>query len=318
MSYFSWMSRKIMVRGIGARALAMFVVLASAMAAIASPALAFTWGISPSLACSLNTNGAEIVARDMPPEPANGATVPAGTAVTFSGESNQALTFNVASSPALLSSPDIDSGTGSQSGTFYRFTSTKATATPRTIYWTASFTFTPGECESSSTFTTPVHTLIVASSAAESAAAKAQQEKEAAEKSMEEEAAARKTAEEAAAAGSVVLDGVTISVESNHAAAIELTCSDVSRCAGKLTLTVSATAGKGKTPKTKTKSIGTAGFSIAAGAKTTVMVSLNKVGRALLGAAHRGIGALLTIFRASPPPNKVQSQHVHLDLRRPI
>ncbi len=95
--------------------------------------------------------------------PLNGATVPAGATVRFSGESNLPLTFSVASSPALLSSPDIDSGLGSLgTGTsLYTFPSTKAAATPRTIYWAASFTFTPDDCEGPSTFTTPVYTLTV-------------------------------------------------------------------------------------------------------------------------------------------------------------
>jgi len=101
-----------------------------------------------------------------------------------------------------------------------QFTSTKATATLGTIYWTASFTLTPGECESPSTFTTPVRTLVVAPSAAELAAAKRHQEEVAAKK-LEEEAAAKK--EEEAAAGSVVLAGSRIGVEDGREAAVKLT-----------------------------------------------------------------------------------------------
>jgi hypothetical protein len=268
-----------------------------------------------SFLCFASQNAVEVGALQMRLEPANGATVPAGTPVTFSGESSYALTFDVASSPALLSSPDIDSGTGSQSGALYRFTSTKATAAPRTIYWTASFTFTAEDCESPSTFTTPVRTLIVAPSAAELAGAKVRQEEEAAEKRLVEEAAAKKKEEEAAAAGSVILDGLTIHVENSREAAVKLTCSDVETCAGKLMLTASAAAGKSRARNAKTESIGTASFSITAGAETTVKVTLDKAGRAFLSAAHGHLNIALTILRTSPPPNKTQSQHVHLDLK---
>lgn len=301
--------------GIGVRCTVTLVVLTGAMVALASPALAFTEGFSPGSECESNKHSAEVVAREMTSEPSNGATVAAGTPVTFSGESNQALTFNVASSPALLSSPDIDSGTGAPSGAFYRFTSTKATAMPRTIYWTASFTFTPGDCESPSTFTTPVRTLIVAPSAAEVAATQARQEEEAAKKRLEEEAAAKKKEEETAAAGSVVLDGVTINVENSREATIRLTCSDVATCAGKLTLTASVTTGKGKARHAKTESIGTASFSIAAGTGATVKITLDSTGRSLLSVAHGHLNAALTILKISPPPSKTQSQHVHLDLK---
>jgi hypothetical protein len=306
-------SSKLAARGIGMAAL---VMSACAMTVLASPAYAFEYGASPWLVCLNNEQAAEVGARHMPLEPANGATVTAGTPVTFSGESNQALTFNVASSPALLSNPDIDSGTGSQSGSFYKFTSTKATATPRTIYWTASFTFTPKDCESPSTFTTPVYTLIVAPSEAELAAAKKLQEEEAAKKKLAEEATVKKSEEEAAAAGSVVLDGLAIDVENSRAAEVKLTCSDVARCTGKLMLTVSVKAGKGKTRHTKAESIGTSGFSIAAGEGATVEVVLDKAARALLSAAHGHLDATLTIVRTSPLPNKAQTQRVRLEQQR--
>ena len=66
--------------------------------------------------------------------------------LTFSAASESPLTFAVASSAAALSSPDIDSGIGlvqpespSAGPPTYTFTSTKATTTPRTIYWDVSF-----------------------------------------------------------------------------------------------------------------------------------------------------------------------------------
>jgi hypothetical protein len=235
--------------------------------------------------------------------------------VTFSGESSSALTFSVASSQALLSSPDIDSGMGAPSGAFSRFTSSKATATPRTIYWTASFTLTPSECTSPSTFTSPVQTLIVAPSEAEVAAAKKKQEEEAAKKKQEEEAAARKKEEEAAAAGAVVLDGKTIAVEGGRTAAVKLTCLDIQRCVGKLTLTADA-ATRAKVRHDKTESVGTASFSIGAGEKATIKLTLDKSGRALLAGAGGRFNATLAIVRSEPPPETAQTERVRLELSR--
>jgi hypothetical protein len=286
--------------------------LSCAMTIPAGLARALEYGGSPSLICADNKQSAEVGASHMPLEPANGATVPAGTPVTFSGESTYALTFSVASSEALLSSPDIDGGAGSQSGALYEFASTKATATPRTVYWTASFTFTPGDCESPSTFTTPVRTLIVAPTEAELAATKMRQEEEAARKNLEAEAAAKKKEEEAAAAASVVLDGLTVDVENSREAAVKLTCSDVATCAGKLTLTARGTTRKDRKTKAKATAIGTARFSIPAGKTTTVELALNAAGRALLGADHGRLSASLTVLRSSPAPSQTHTESVQL------
>jgi hypothetical protein len=268
------------------------------------------YGPAPSPWAICDVGADEGVASAMTLEPANVVTIPAGTPVTLSGKTGQALTFSVASSEALLSSPDIDSGIGSESGAFYEFTSTKATAMPRTIYWTASFTLTPNECERPYTFTSPVHTLVVVPSEAELAAANKQQEQAAARKKLEEEDAAKKK-EEAAAAGTVVLDGLAIEVLSGREAAVKLTCSDVATCAGKLTLAVSE-ANKGKGRRAKTDSIGTASFSIAAGDGATIELTIDKTGHALLTAARGHLNATLTIIRTAPLPSKTQTQRVHL------
>ncbi len=308
-------SSKMAVRGIGI-CLATIGMSACAMTSLASSAHALTYGGSPWLICANNKEAAEVGTRNMPLEPAGGAIVPVGTAVTFSGESNYGLTFNLASSSTLLSSPDVDSGTGTQSGPFFRFTSTKATATPRTIYWTASFSFTPGECEGPSTFTTPVRTLIVAPSEAEVAASKKQAEEVAAKKRLEEEAAAKKKEEEAAAAGSVVLDSLTIGVESSREAMVKLTCSDVTTCTGRLTLAVRVTSSKGKGRHARIENVGSGSFSIVAGEGATVGATLNKAGRARLSAAHGRLSASLTIIRVSPLPDKSQTQRVRLEQQK--
>jgi hypothetical protein len=291
-----------------------------AMAVAAGPAQALEYGGSPWLVCADSKEAAEVGARYMPLEPANGATVPAGTPVTFSGESTHALTFNVASWEALVSSPDIDTGVGSQSGAFYRFTSTKATATPRTIYWTASFTFTPTDCESPSTFTTPIHALVVAPSEAELAAAKRQQEEADVKKNQEEEAtAAKKKQEEEAAAlavtGSVSLDGSTIMVKGNGEALVKLACTGTGACGGRLSLMGKVPLGKGRRirAKAKVETLGTAGFSIRPGETASVEVALSTEGRTLLGAARRQhVRAGLTIVKSSPVPVQTATENVRL------
>lgn len=91
--------------------------------------------------------------------PSNEASVTAGVPVEFSSESTTPVTYSIASSPALLGSPDIDTGLGApgeQAEPYafglldytYTFTSAKASATPRTIYWQASFSITDlPDCE---------------------------------------------------------------------------------------------------------------------------------------------------------------------------
>ncbi len=81
--------------------------------------------------------------------PSNGVTVTSGTPVTFSGRSLAPPTFMLASSPAGLSSPNIDTGpgsavpfsqeVGSQTSFTYTYTSAVAANTPGTVYWQASF-----------------------------------------------------------------------------------------------------------------------------------------------------------------------------------
>lgn len=269
--------------------------IASYLLAAPSPANAITEGLSPNEQCAAAGGVAAAIARNMPLQPANGATVAAGTPVTFSGESEHALTFDVASSEALLPSPDIDSGIGAQSGAFYEFTSTKVTATPRTIYWRASFTLPAENCGEGAPapFTTPVRTLVVTPSEAELAAVRQAE----------------------AAAGTVTLDGAVLPVQRYHRAAIVLTCSDVETCTGTLVLTAQTSIRKGKKRRTKVDTIGTGSFSIAADAKTTVEVVLDKTTRTLLSGAHGQLPASLTIRRAAPLPTETQVQSVRLEQR---
>jgi hypothetical protein len=253
--------------------------------------------------------------------PAEGATVVAGAPVTFfaRGGGESPMTFMVASSPALLSSPDIDSGLATLLPPGYKpeslppesdaedwLTSTKATVTPRTIYWTASFTRNLRSCdEPPVTFTLPPRTLTVVPSPTE--------EQAAAKKKQEEEAAANKKKEEEAAC-SVSLASQRITTQGFSAATIQLTGTGAgaATCIGKLTLTGKGTPKKEKKGNGKTETIGTATFSIPAGKTTTVKLDLNAIGRALLAAHHGRLSTTLTILKSSPVPSQTHIENVNL------
>jgi hypothetical protein len=151
---------KIRIAGcIGFCGIVMGLLLASGVFAGGSQAALPSW-----LLCAM-AREADKLAVEKTLTPASGSTVEAGTPVTFSGGPEPSLSFAIASSPALLSTPDIDGGPGIAGPPQqpYTFTSTKASATPRTIYWQASFS-TAGipECASEpSTITTEARTLTV-------------------------------------------------------------------------------------------------------------------------------------------------------------
>ena len=120
---------------------------------------------------------------------------------------------------------------------------------------------------------------------------------------------------------------------------VELTCSDVATCAGKLTLTVKIPLKTGNKAKTKTETIGTATFSIPAGKTATievtlkagahghdrdtsfsipgdeaktVKVNLDAAGRALLKADHGRCSASLALLELAPSPQNTQTKTVQL------
>jgi hypothetical protein len=155
------------------------------------------------------------------------------------------------------------------------------------------------------TFVTPLSTQ-------EEAAITKKHEEEAAAKKKEESGLGAKEEMKAPATGSISLDGSTISVESNHEATVRLTCTGTATCAGKLTLTVKVTTGKGTKKHTKTETIGTATFSVTTGQTEAIELTLNGTGRGLLSAAHGQLGATLTILKSSPSPSKTRTENVHL------
>jgi hypothetical protein len=155
------------------RPIVALLVLGCASTVAAVPGQAYTAKVEPAFLCNMEGQAAARAAGESV-RPPSGAAVVAGSPVSLSAESPWPLTFAVASSPALLSSPDIDSGAGalqpagsspeSAPGHTYTFTSTKATTTPGTIYWAASISSNsipicaglPAE-----SFTTPTQMLTV-------------------------------------------------------------------------------------------------------------------------------------------------------------
>lgn len=134
------------------------LVVAFSPLGLIGPAQSYTVGPTEPWAICLASSQADLSVLEVRLAPPDGTTVQAGTPVTFSGNSSSPVAFAVASSTALLSSPDIDGAPGSeQLEPFstgpppvytYVFTSTKAAATPGTFYRDA-FISTAGrpDCE---------------------------------------------------------------------------------------------------------------------------------------------------------------------------
>ena len=254
--------------------------------------------------------------------PANGTSVTVGTAITFSSESTQPLSFAVASSSEQLSSPDIDSGPGSASpgsgGTQrYSFSSTKAAASPRTVYWQASFStqgLTNCAHQPSQTVTTAVRTFTVLAPSSGEAEADTKAQEQAAAKKKQEEATANNTPR--GVAGGVSLDVATVPVGSAHEARVKLTCAGTAICSGRLTLATMHTDSKGKHDHVKPLTIGTSAFSLSAGKTQAVSLKLTARGRALLRAGHGRLDAGLTILKSSPAPSQTHNETVRLVQQR--
>jgi hypothetical protein len=140
------------------------------LASVVAPASGYVPPELPWANCSGDIAAHETVleVRALPEE---GAKVVAGTPVTFSVPSPTPVTFAVASSPALLASPNIDQGLGqplpSENEEHMQvFTSLKASSTPGTVYWQVSFSAAEVEgCAGgeSSRVTIPPRTLTVES-----------------------------------------------------------------------------------------------------------------------------------------------------------
>jgi Trypsin len=107
------------------------------------------------------------------------------------------------------------------------------------------------------------------------------------------------------------LAGGSIAVKGTGAL-VKLHCEGAATCTGKLVLTAkvaSKSKRKRRSHRTRKVTIGTASFSIAAGATATVQLELNGVGRALLRTGHGRLGARLAIELES---GRTQFENVRL------
>jgi hypothetical protein len=112
----------------------------------------------------------------------------------------------------------------------------------------------------------------------------------------------------------VSLAGSTLTVQSTEKALVRLACTGTTTCAGRLTLSARSTSGKGRKKHTRTVTIGSASFSVAAGKTIAVKLALTAAALKLLVTAHGHLGANLTIVKTSPPPTQTHSQSVQLAL----
>jgi hypothetical protein len=112
--------------------------------------------------------------------------------------------------------------------------------------------------------------------------------------------------------GTVSLVGAHLQTRRNGRGAIELRCLGTAACHGTLILIVKIPTRKRGKRHFKTMTIGTAAFSVAAGATADVQFELNARGRALLSADHGRLNARLTIRKASPAPSQTHTEKVQL------
>jgi hypothetical protein len=261
----------------------------------------------PYLAC-FNSSEGDLLVLERSLSPAVNALVAVGTPVTFSGSAGAPVTFAVASSPAMLSSPDIDSGLGAlQPGTSsYTFTSIRATATAGVlVYWDASFssaTLTACEGMTPTTYTTQVHTFTVVSPPPPSTMPITP---------------TTTTTTPPAASSRVSVAATDIAVQRGGVSLVKLECLGSASCHGQITLSAKiATKAKGKKRSARTVRIGTASFSIAGDETKTVKVNLDAAGRALLSADHGRCSASLAILELAPSPENTQTKTVQLVLQK--
>jgi hypothetical protein len=104
----------------------------------------------------------------------------------------------------------------------------------------------------------------------------------------------------------------SISVLSRSRAAIRLSWRGSGTCTGTLRLSIRVKVGR----RIKTRTIGTARFTIAGGRTRTVAVTLNRLGRSLLAARHGRLGASLVIVSVTGSVSSPRTANVRLILQR--
>jgi hypothetical protein len=153
------------------RGLAVSGLVAGAGALFATPAASgYSFETPPWVVCS-GAASANLTGLEYPFTHTAPTAVTVGMPVTLTVTSSVPVQFSFASTAALLSSPDIDGGAGSdqtpaaQGAHTYSFTSTKATATAGRVYYQGSFSDAGiPQCagQTPTILKTAVHTLTVA------------------------------------------------------------------------------------------------------------------------------------------------------------
>lgn len=103
-----------------------------------------------------------------------------------------------------------------------------------------------------------------------------------------------------------------ISVQRNYRALLKLVGAGIGSCSGKLRLQVRMRISK---KRYRTRTIGTARFSIAASKRVTIKIKLNGLGHTLLASRHGRLNATLVIVKSKPSPTRARTASVRLTRR---
>jgi hypothetical protein len=117
---------------------------------------------------------------------------------------------------------------------------------------------------------------------------------------------------------SLIGTGVFAVAAAHHQITLEILCRGTSACSGKLTLLARVATGKGKHKHTRSVVVGTASFSIAAGGRSSIKLTLNAAGRSLLSAGHGHAKAMLQIVKSLPGPSTTQTTPVQIVLQKAV
>lgn len=110
----------------------------------------------------------------------------------------------------------------------------------------------------------------------------------------------------------VSLLSAKIAVRAHARALVRLKALGVGTCRGRLTLEVKLKSAK---RRSRSKSIATVSFSLAAGKVAAVKLALNASGRALLRAGHGHLTASLVVLKSAPTPTQARTAKVRLTRR---
>jgi hypothetical protein len=113
--------------------------------------------------------------------------------------------------------------------------------------------------------------------------------------------------------GEITLASASIAVQRDDMALVKLACTGGEECAGKLIFSAKTTSkAKDAKKRSRTVTLGTARFSIAAGKTITVKIKLDAAGRALLCTDHGRVNANLAVLEFAPSPSLTHTESVQL------